>query len=106
MPQKIPGFGAEPQAAAKQRSFQPSHTIWMFVGNDRGGQTAATLYTVVASAKANEVEPWAYLRNVLITLADTSSRPESDGPSEADLHALLPDVWLTSHPEAHRSWSR
>lgn len=79
---------------------------WLFVGHDRGGGTAATLYTLVASAKANEVEPWAYLRDVLIRLANISSRPDSDGPSEADLHILLPNVWLTGHPEAHRCWAR
>ena len=79
---------------------------WLFVGNDRGGQTAATLYSLVASAKANEVEPWAYLRDVLTRLATISSSPESASPTVADLHALLPDIWLTTHPEAHRRWSR
>lgn len=79
---------------------------WLFVGNDRGGQTASVLYSLVMSAKANEVEPWAYLRDTLTTLAEVASRSEGDGPGEADLHALLPDVWLTTHPEAHRRWSR
>lgn len=79
---------------------------WLFVGNDRGGRTAAVLYSIVMSAKANEVEPWAWLRDVLTRLAAIASRPGSAGPTEADLHALLPDVWLTTHPEARRRWSR
>jgi transposase len=79
---------------------------WTFVGSDRGGQTAAVLYSVVMSAKANEVEPWAYVRDVLTTLATNSSRAGSIEPDEAVLRSLLPDVWLTSHPEAHRRWSR
>ena len=76
------------------------------MGSDRGGQTAAIVYSVVMSAKANDVEPWAYVRDVLTTLATISARPESASPADAELNALLPDVWLTSHPEAQRPWSR
>jgi hypothetical protein len=38
---------------------------WLFLGNDRGGHTAAILFSIMASCKANQVEPWAYLRDVL-----------------------------------------
>jgi transposase len=79
---------------------------WTFVGSDRGGRTAAVLYSMIMSAKANSVEPWTWLRDVLTTLATISTRPENASPTEADLHSLLPDVWLTTHPEATRSWSR
>ena len=75
---------------------------WTFVGSDRGGQTAAVLCSVVMSAKANEVEPWAYVRDLLTTLAAIPSRTGSHEPDEAVLRTLLPDVWLTSHPDAHR----
>jgi transposase len=79
---------------------------WTFVGSDRGGQTAAVLYSMIMSAKANSVEPWTWLRDVLTTLAAISSRPDSAGPPVPDLRSLLPDVWLTAHPEATRNWSR
>ena len=36
-----------------------------------------------------ELEPWAYLRHVLL-------RPSA---GETDLNALLPDRWAASHPE-------
>jgi hypothetical protein len=32
----------------------------LFMGSDNGGKTAAVLYSVRASAKANQVEPFAY----------------------------------------------
>ncbi|HUQ68303.1 MAG TPA: transposase domain-containing protein [Planctomycetaceae bacterium] len=64
------------------------------------------LYSIVMSAKANEVEPWAYVRDVLTTLATSSSRTMSDDPDEAVLQSLLHDVWLTRHPDARRRWSR
>jgi transposase len=70
---------------------------WLFLGNDRGGHTAAILFSIMASCKANQVEPWAYLRDVLCQLSSGSP------PAAA---TLLPDAWLAAHPEAHRCWSR
>ena len=70
---------------------------WLFLGNDRGGRTAAILFSIMASCKANQVEPWAYLRDVLCQLSYASP------PAAA---TLLPDAWLAAHPEAHRCWSR
>lgn len=73
---------------------------WLFLGSDRGGQTAAILFSVMASCKANQVEPFAYVRDVLALLA-------VDAPTnDSSLDALLPDAWLMSHPEALRAWSR
>jgi transposase len=64
---------------------------WLFVGSERGGHTAATLYTLVASAKRNHLDPEAYLRDVLTRL------PAITNPLE--LRALLPDRWAKDHPE-------
>ena len=55
------------------------------------------LYSVLASAKANQVEPFAYVRDLLVQLS---------GHSPPAAAALLPDAWLTAHPEARRCWSR
>ena len=35
---------------------------WLFAGSDRGGSAAAMHYTLLATAKANGVEPLAYAR--------------------------------------------
>ena len=75
---------------------------WNFLGNDRDGRTAAVLFSFTASCKANQVEPWAYLRDVITQLAD---RHCDAPPTEEFLTQLLPDVWLRTHPEAHRPWS-
>ncbi len=69
---------------------------WLFAGNDRGGTAAAVHYTILASAKANGVEPFAYARDLLTVLPENPT----------DLEALLPDRWLQTHPEARRAWSR
>jgi len=73
---------------------------WLFVGNDRGGHTAAVLFSFTASCKANQVEPWAYLRDTILRLASATSH------SAAELDDLLPDAWFVKHPEARRCWSR
>jgi hypothetical protein len=67
----------------------------MFVGSATGGQRAAILFSLVASCKANQVEPFAYLRRLFQTLA------ERRGASPESLEDLLPDRWLARHPD-HR----
>ena len=69
----------------------------LFMGSDNGGKTAAVLYSIKASAKANQVEPFAYVRALLIQLS---------GCWPPAVAALLPDAWLAAHPEARRCWSR
>jgi hypothetical protein len=66
---------------------------WLFVGSDRGGATAAVLYTLVASCKRLRIDPFAYMRDVFRRLPAIST--------DGELHELLPDQWIKSHPE-HR----
>jgi transposase len=75
---------------------------WLFLGSDRGGRTAAILFSFTASSKANQVEPFAYLSDVLSRLAEISTGPAT--PEQ--LAELLPDVWLRAHPHARRQFAR
>jgi transposase len=43
---------------------------WLFCGSDRGGQRAAVIYTLIQTAKLNDVDPQAWLADVLARLAD------------------------------------
>ena len=43
---------------------------WLFAGSDRGGDRAASIYTLIATAKLNDVDPRAWLENVLRRIAD------------------------------------
>jgi hypothetical protein len=38
---------------------------WLFLGSENGGATAAILYSLTASAKANRAHPFFYVRDVL-----------------------------------------
>jgi transposase len=43
---------------------------YLFAGSDTGGQRAAAIYSLIGSAKLNELDPEAYLRDVLRRMAD------------------------------------
>jgi transposase len=62
---------------------------WEFLGSAEAGPRAAVLFTILAGAKRHHLEPWAYLRDVLLRLS----------VGETDLASLLPDRWAASHPE-------
>ena len=57
---------------------------WLFCGSDNGGNTAAVLFSFIATCQRHEVNPYAYLRDVLTRLAATPL---------SQLDQLLPDRW-------------
>jgi transposase len=57
---------------------------WLFAGSDRGGERAAAMYTLIATAKLNGVDPQAWLADLLRRIADHSA---------SKLHELLPWHW-------------
>src|SRR5215469_441856 len=42
---------------------------YLFAGSDRGGESAAVLYSLIGTAKLNGIDPESYLRNVLSRIA-------------------------------------
>jgi transposase len=65
---------------------------WMFAGSDDGAQRAAILYTVISTAVLFDVEPWAYVRDLLEKI--------SSGFPQRRIDELLPEAWRTLHPQA------
>ncbi len=57
---------------------------WTFAGSDAGGQCAAAIYTLVETAKLNEVDPRAWLADVLRRLPNHPAQR---------LHEFLPWNW-------------
>jgi transposase len=66
---------------------------WTFLGSDRGGRTAAVLYSLTGTCKYHDIDPFAYLQDILRRLP--THPPDQFGE-------LLPDVWFASHPSARR----
>jgi transposase len=69
---------------------------WLFLGSKQAGPRAAVLFTILSGAKRHRIEPWAYLRELLLRLhADQGSAVAGD----ARLDEMLPDRWAADHPE-------
>jgi len=62
---------------------------WLFLGSKQAGPRAAVLSTILAGAKRHRIEPWAYLREILLRLHAEDPR----------LDEMLPDRWAAEHPE-------
>jgi hypothetical protein len=64
---------------------------WLFAGSDRGGERAAVMLTLIQTAMLNDVDPQAWLADVLARIADHKI---------TDLTALLPWNWRRAVPVA------
>ena len=71
-------------AERELRAVAVGRKNWMFAGSDRGGERAAAIYTLVATAKLNDIDPEAWLADVL--------RRINDHPASR-LDELLPWNW-------------
>ena len=43
---------------------------WLFCGSDRGGERAAVMYSLIVTAKMNDVDPQTWLADVLARIND------------------------------------
>jgi transposase len=66
------------------RGIALGRKAWLFAGSDRGGERAAVMLTLIQTAKLNDVDPRAWLSDVLARIADHKIN---------DLAALLPWNW-------------
>ena len=64
------------------RPFALGRKNWLFLGSPRGAEAACIFYTLIQSAKANDVEPSAYLARILEILPSCKK--------DEDFEILLP----------------
>jgi transposase len=57
-------------AERELRGIAVGRRNWTFAGSDEGGRRAATIYTLIATAKLNDVDPQAWLADMLARLPD------------------------------------
>ena len=60
---------------------------WTFAGSDEGGRRAAAIYTLIATGKLNDIDPQAWLADIVARLPDHPAKR---------IHELLPWNW---HPQ-------
>ena len=63
---------------------------WLFAGSDRGGQRAAFMYSLIVTAKMNDIDPQAWLADVLARIASHPVRRLDD---------FLPWNWKVAHAD-------
>jgi transposase len=73
------------------RGIALGRKAWLFAGSQRGGERAAVMYTLIQTAKLNDVDPRAWLADVLARIADTS---------QLRLDELLPWNWAAIKNQA------
>lgn len=61
---------------------------WLFLGRDNGGRAAAIHCTLIRSARRHGIDPYAYLRDILLRVTTQST---------ADLRQLRPDRWKAAN---------
>lgn len=66
------------------RGFALGRKAWLFAGSDRGAERAAAMATLIQTAKINDVDPQAWLADVLARIA---------GMTQGRLDELLPWNW-------------
>ena len=70
------------------RGIALGRKAWLFAGSDRGGERAAFMYSLIVTAKLNDVDPQAWLADVLARIADIPQHR---------LAELLPWNWRAEH---------
>jgi hypothetical protein len=71
-------------AERELRGIALGRKAWLFAGSDRGGERAAVMYTLIQTAKLNNIDPRSWLADVLARIADHKI---------TNLAALLPWNW-------------
>jgi hypothetical protein len=67
---------------------------WMFAGSAEGGRRAAVLYSLVVSCKRLRVDPYAYLRDVISTVATYPNKRIAE---------LTPRAWAAARAPEHEN---
>lgn len=73
------------------RGFALGRRTWLFAGSQRGAERAAAMVTLITTAKLNDIDPLAWLADVLARVADMR---------QAQLSDLLPWNWKPVHLQA------
>jgi transposase len=79
-----------------ERSVKPmvlSRRNWLFAGSEEGGRTAATIMSLIETCKRLNINPFAYMKDVLTRFPSAKTSQIDD---------FLPDRWLASRQAQSR----
>jgi len=81
-------------AEQQMKRIAMGRKAYLFVGNERGGQTAAILSSLTSTCQRHGIDPQRYLTQLLVNLPSTPL---------SQLDAWLPDVWKKRQAQAKAS---
>ena len=105
------------------RALAIGRSNWKFIGSEPAGYRMAVLFTIMANAKRHHLEPFAYVRDLLVQMSSLCAACGVDIPDFTDaseltgaefralgmslasqlpedaLTALLPDHWAAANPK-------
>jgi transposase len=81
-------------AEQQMKRIAMGRKAFLFVGNERGGQTAAILSSLTSTCQRHGIDPQRYLTQLLVNLPSTPL---------SQLDAWLPDVWKKRQAQAKAS---
>src|SRR5215475_14655036 len=83
------GLGHLARHGQNERTIALGRKSWLFAGSDRGGRRAAAMYSLIVTAKMNDIDPQAWLADVLARIAEHPAHR---------LDELLPWNWTPLAP--------
>jgi hypothetical protein len=66
---------------------------WLFIGSPEAGETCAIIYTIIETCRRHNIEPAAYLRDVLQRIPATTNQ---------EIHKLVPKLWKQQQEQARK----
>jgi transposase len=66
---------------------------WLFIGDAEAGQRSAIIYTLVENCRRRDLDPFAYLRDVLTRLPNMTNH---------QVPTVTPAAWVKAHPQLQR----
>lgn len=66
---------------------------WLFIGSPEAGETCAIIYTIIETCRRHQVEPAAYLREILQRLPSSTNQ---------DIPNLVPKAWKKHKGQPHK----
>jgi hypothetical protein len=66
---------------------------WLFVGDADAGERSAIIYTIIESCRRRNLDPYAYLKDVLTRLPHMTNR---------QIPEVAPEVWGKTQKTLHR----
>jgi transposase len=76
-------------AEQEMKRFAMNRKNSLFFGSDQGGADAEVFMSLISTCRRHNVEPWAYLKDVIEKLTEDPDR---------DIDQLLPHTWIPPNP--------